>query len=356
MTLKEIAKEAGVSISTVSRVVNRQEAHAASPEVQKRIWEIVGRTGYVPNRSAQVLKQGADVHKMDDSIKSIACLFARTPESINDPFFSKLARSVESAAFKLGYHVQYSLTEIDIRSPQTLHSILDKRVRGVVILGRCDKQMLKYLKQCFRYVSYTGLNPLDAKYDQVICDGEEAGAAAVQYLYDLGHRNIAYIGETKNEIRYTGYRTALLKNDLPFREEYVADVPLSTENGFRGTYELFQKARGVTAILCANDVTAIGTMRALREMNLRVPQDISVIGIDDIEMAQYLPTKLTSVHIPIEEMGALVTKILIDRINNGHQVHIKATMPFYIAEGESCAKPPKEAVQSMNAERTAVTP
>ena len=127
-----------------------------------------------------------------------------------------------------------------------------------------------------------------------------------------------------------------------------------------GTLAARALADGYTLLLdgtnASDDVGDRPGMRALREMNLRVPQDISVIGIDDIEMAQYLPTKLTSVHIPIEEMGALVTKILIDRINNGHQVHIKATMPFYIAEGESCAKPPKEAVQSMNAERTAVTP
>ena len=102
-----------------------------------------------------------------------------------------------------------------------------------------------------------------------------------------------------------------------------------------------RRTEGVTAILCANDLTAIGAMRALHEMGVRTPQDVSIMGIDDIDMAQYMSTKLTSVHIPVEEMGQMATKILLDRINGGHSIHMKISMPFYIAERESCAKPPK---------------
>ncbi len=340
MTLKEIAEEAGVSVSTVSRVINKKGPHVARPELQNKIWDIVSRTGYVPNENALNLKK-SNRASMTECMYSIACLFARTPESINDPFFSQLARSVESAAFKSGYHVRYSLTEVDLKKPSVLHSMVDQDLKGVVILGRCDRELLHYLKNCFRYVSYTGLNPLDAKYDQIICDGQEASRAAVNYLLNLGHRNIAYIGETKNENRFLGYCRALEENGIIFRESYVADVPLSSENGFRGAYDLLKKAEGVTAILCANDMTAIGAMRALREMGARTPQDISIMGIDDIDMAQYMSTKLTSVHIPVEEMGQIATKTLLDRINGGHQVHLKILLPFYIAERESCSKPPK---------------
>lgn len=340
MTLKEIAKEAGVSVSTVSRVINRKGPHVARPELQNRIWEIVSRTGYVPNENALNLKKNAQSETAPTQC-AIACLFARTPESINDPFFSQLARSVEAAAFEAGYRVQYSLTEVDVQEPYLIQSLVDQHVRGVVILGRCDRKLLHLLKQIFRFVSYTGLNPLDAKYDQIICDGQEVSRAAVEYLIGLGHQNVAYIGETSNENRYLGYLQALRSHDIPLKERHVCNVMLSTESGYRGAWELMHRTDGVTAILCANDLTAIGAMRALHEMGIRTPQDVSIMGIDDIDVAQYMSTKLTSVHIPVEEMGQMATKILLDRVNGGHSIHIKVSMPFYIAERESCAKPPR---------------
>lgn len=341
MTLKEIATEAGVSISTVSRVINKKGPHVASPEVQDRIWEIVSKTGYVPNENAVNLKRRSNPSVTDRS-KSIACLFARTAESINDPFFSQLARSVEAEAFKQGYYVQYSLTEFDVKRPEMIHTILSEKIKGVVILGRCDKTLLSVLKNYFKYVSYTGLNELDAKYDQVICNGEEASAEAVRFLYNQGHRNIAYIGEKKNECRYKGYVRTLEELGIPYNEDYVADVQLSSENGYHGALSLMKNAEGVTAILCANDLTAIGAMRALRELDIKIPKDMSVIGIDDIDMAQYMTTKLTTVHMPVEEMGQMATKILIDRIEAGHKLHMKLSLPFYIVERESCGKPPKQ--------------
>ena len=116
-------------------------------------------------------------------------------------------------------------------------------------LGRCDHELLHYLKQCFRFVSYTGLNPPEAQYDQIICDGREVSKAAVDYLIALGHTNIAYIGETSNENRFDGYLQSLQEHGIAFRERYVADVPLSSENGYRGARELLERAEGVTAVL-----------------------------------------------------------------------------------------------------------
>ena len=145
MTLKEIAQEAGVSISTVSRVINQSNSGAASKEVQDRIWEIVRRTNYTPNSSARNLKSGKTSSGQASS-HSIACLFARKPDAITDPFFSQLARSIEKEAFKQNYILKYSFTAIDIQHPSTFHLITDNQVDGVAILGRCNKQLLSFLK------------------------------------------------------------------------------------------------------------------------------------------------------------------------------------------------------------------
>ena len=315
MTLKEIAKEAGVSISTVSRVINKNSTNAASKEVQDRIWEIVRRTGYTPNSTARDLKMGG-TDSPEPLSRSIACLFARTEDSKSDLFFSTLARSIEQEAFKHNYVLKYSFTAIDIHHPNTFRLITDNHVDGVVVLGRCDKQTLSFLKKYFNCVAYTGLNILDAKYDQVISDGYQASLTAMNHLMSLGHTRIGYIGETRDEDRYTGYCTALNT----------------------GARQLIDRGVDVSALFCSNDVTAIGAMRAIQETGCRIPEDVSIISIDDIDTAQYLSPMLTTIHMPVEEMGQMTAKILIDRIEGGHRLPIRMNLPYYLASRESCGQ------------------
>lgn len=337
MTLKEIAQEAGVSISTVSRVINSTNTKVASKEVQEKIWEIVRRTGYEPNTHARSLQQGSDPTKINPH--SLACLFARTPTSPNDPFFSTLAQSVEKEAFKQNYTVKSSFTPFDLSHPESHRLLIDSGINGVVILGRSDKSTFRFLKQHCRNVVYTGLNGIDAKYDQVLCNGQEASFCAVEHLISLGHKYIGYIGETQNENRYLGYLAALKKHNLPFDEAFVASAPLFSSEGYTGANLLLQRCPQVTAFFCCNDITAIGAMRAVRDAGLKIPKDISIVSIDDIDTAQYLSPMLTTVHIPIAEMGQIATKILIDRITGGHTLPMITYLPFYLARRDSCAPP-----------------
>ena len=335
MTLREIAAEAGVSISTVSRVINKSGKCPASQEVQDRIWEIVRRTGYTPNSSARQLKMGGPQAGSRPS-RSIACLFARICDKETDSFFTPLMRSIEKEAFRYNYTLKYTFTAFDINHPGTFRLISDNHVDGVAVLGRCDKQLLKFLKQYFPCVAYAGLNNLDAKYDQVICDGREIGITAMNHLIQLGHSRIAYVGETENEDRYRGYCAALSASRIPFCKDLVANVSLSSEGGYRGARALLKKNCGATAFFCPNDATAIGVMRAVQEQGMLIPGHVSLISIDDIDMAQYLTPRLTTVHIPVDEMGQMTAKILIDRIEGGHTLPMKIHLPYYIANRESC--------------------
>lgn len=337
MTLKEIAQKAGVSISTVSRVINNQNSKAASKEVQDRIWQIVRETGYTPNISAKSLQKG---EQTPINTRSLACLFARTPDSPNDPFFSSLARSVETAAYQQNYLVKSSFTAFDLtETSSNIRMFLDPSINGVAVLGRIDKAGLKFLKQHCRFVAYTGLNEINAKYDQILCDGYQAAVTAVEHLISLGHRHIGYIGETDNETRYQGYQDALESHHLPCSPSYVASVPQTSSGGLKGALKLLEQQPLLTAFFCSNDVTAIGAMRAIRDKGLRIPKDISVISIDDIDTAQYLSPMLTTIHVPIEEMGQMTAKILIDRITGGHTLPMKIFLPFYLCQRESCAPP-----------------
>ncbi len=337
MTLKDIAARAGVSISTVSRVINNKDTKAASTEVQERIWSIVRETGYIPNAAARSLKLGQIERPIVSENRGIACIVARSENAIDEPFFVDLSRSLEKEAFKHGFVLRYTFSAFDLNSSNTFNIITNTKVDGVVVLGRFNQNLSTFLKKQYKNILYAGLNSIDYSFDQVICDGYRASTAAVKYLASLKHTSIGYIGETISEVRYKGYCDALKELCLPVNHQNIINTQLSTDGGYNGAKKLINNKTNATAIFCANDITAIGALKAIKEAGLRVPEDISIISIDDIDMAQYVSPMLTTVHIPINELGRMAAKTLIDRIEHGHSLPIKIDIPFTITKRESCA-------------------
>lgn len=335
MTLKEIADLAGVSVSTVSRVINHGSSKVASQEVKDKIWKIIRETNYIPNSAARNLKLGSEA-SLADSVRSIGCIFARSKNTLNDPFFSQIARSLEQEAFKQGYILKYSFSAYDINDANTFHLITNNQVNGIAVLGRFDKNLLNFIKKQYKHVVYTGLNIIDTDYDQVICDGYQASIAAVNYLHKLGHTAIGYVGEKHKELRYQGYLDAMNKLKLPVLRENIIVTPISSEGGYNGVKDFLKKDLQATALFCANDLTAIGAMKAIKEKGLRIPSDLSIISIDDIDTAQYMSPMLTTIRVPMEELGKMTAKILIDRIENGKTLPIKVELPFSVITRESC--------------------
>lgn len=332
MTLKDIARETGVSISTVSRVINGKTPGAASKEVQDKIWAAARKGGYIPNTSAQTLRQG----KQDKILhQSIACIYARSTNVQNDAFFSSLTRSIEQETLKNGYVVKYAFYTFNMDSPATQSQILGNDVDGAVILGRCSRGTLNYLKEHFRKIVYTGLNAIEADYDQVICDGYSVAHDAVNYLLEQGHERIGYIGDVRNEVRYDAYCKVLKEHQIPFDRNITAHVALSSEGGYQGANRILNRCGDVDAIFCTNDITAIGAVKAIQEHGLQIPRQIAVISMDDIEIAQFVSPMLTTMHIPTDEMGKMAAKILIDRIQGGHTLPLKISLPYYLVKRES---------------------
>ena len=136
--------------------------------------------------------------------------------------------------------------------------------------------------------------------------------------------------------RFSGYKEALSKLDLPFAQRNTANVHQTSEGGYEGMKMLARTCDDLSAILCANDRTAIGVLHALKKLNFRVPEDISVISIDDIDIAQYMSPMLTTVHIPTDELGKMAFKVLLDRVSGGHRMPLKTFLPYYIAKRDSC--------------------
>jgi len=340
MTLREIAKLANVSPSTVSRILNSKDNNFASEAVRDRVWEIVKSTGYVPNAVARNLRMNSE-SKLKPA-KTIACILANVKAAVDNPFFAQVARAVEQQALFMECVVAYSCSIFDMDDDAVMEKIISTPVDGIVILGRMDKPMVKLIKKHKKNVVYIGVNSIEADWDQVICDGHDVADRAMRYLIEEGHKNIGYLGETKDEIRYTAYIKALTAVGIPIEKSWIINCPPRGDGGYVGADALIKNNKIMpSAVFCVNDITAISALKRFREEGLKVPRDISIIGIDDIEMAQYVSPMLTTVEIPKTELGQIAVKILIDRIDKGHKVPMKITLPHKLVIRESVSNTKK---------------
>ncbi|GHU50418.1 transcriptional regulator RbsR [Clostridia bacterium] len=336
MTLKEIAALAGVHSSTVSRILNSPDDSFASREVRERVWEIVKEVGYVPNKNAQSLRKKSSREEPREN-GHIACILGRTKNMDDNPFFSGAARAVAAHALTLGYSVQmfYSVLE-----PETQPiAVKSERHPGAVVLGRFENESaVRLLESQYKNIVYLGRNPINAPWDQVICDGYIATQTAIEHLISRGHTRIAYMGEKKNELRYKAYIDMTVKTGLDRDDNLVVDCPQNVEGGYQGAEQLLKQAKPLpTGIFCASDVIAIAVMRKLREAGIRVPEQISIIGMDNIELSGYVSPMLTTVGMPTIEMANIAVQTLIGRINKQHKLPLKIDLPCKLVMRESVA-------------------
>lgn len=333
MTLREVAARAGVSVSTVSRIINSPDDNFARKSVRDRVWKVIRETGYVPNQSARALKKsrtGSAAERPSD----ITCIFGRSKTKNENPFFEQVARAIEQQALSLGYTVSCSLSLLDSEK-QTEPTKSD----GAIVLGRIDEQAQLFLTKRYKNIVYVGRNQIGANWDQVICDGYEASKTALEYLIASGHRRIGYIGETEHEIRYQAFRDTVHAYGLDFDRTLVAACRQDEAGGRQGAQSLLKNvSRLPTAVFCTTDVSAVSAIAHFAEAGLDVPKQISVISMDDIEIAQYASPMLTTVSVPKVEMGNTAVRLLIDRINKMHQLPMRVFLPHKLLVRESTAK------------------
>ena len=328
MTLKEIAAKAGVSISTVSRVLNNTNTSAASPEVKSKILEIVRESNYAtPSQKTQRLVASNPV---------IACFFARGTKTMTEnPFFYGIAQNFEQLVMEAGYSTKHFFATETIEE-ENLERLASERISGIVVIGRHRSEIIPKIHSIVPNIVYTGLMPPASDlYDCVVCDAYRIGKTATSYLLSKGHRDIGYIGDVDNEIRYTGYIDTLAEHCISPKQEWIADLPSSMENGYEGMKRILSHPKHPSAVFCMNDYAAIGAMKAAHDMGLRVCEDIAIIGVDNTEAGGYTTPKLTTIHTPMAELGQIAAKVLLDRIQGGHSITMKVELPFKLIQRES---------------------
>ena len=336
-TLKDIAEKLGISVSTVSRVINGNSVKAANSKLQDKIWQTAKELNYVPNTAAQLLKRSRETDR--DSLRTIACVFARADTDQSDPFFSEISRALETELLRQGFIMKYSIYNKGLPQAVLETFLKNEKVDGVIILGRPDKKIITLICKYNKYVVYVGLNKIDGDIDQVICDGYEAGMLALKHLESIGIRKIFYLGETKSEARYKAYKDFMRQRGFSREvDDYTIESSFSLQTAYDKMKIFLKKKILPEGLFCGNDLAALGAIKALTEENIKVPKEISVIGIDDIAMAGFSVPMLTTVSIPKEQLGKKAAKFIVDRILNGNDINVIMMIPFKLIIRESTRK------------------
>jgi LacI family transcriptional regulator len=310
VTIADIAREAGVSMMTVSRVVNDKEG--VSQETRQAIEEVIRRLDYHPN-----------IHARGLATQSTSTFGLVVPD-ISNPFFSGVARGVEKTAYAKGYSILVCDTEEDPqRELDVLELLLEKWVDGLVLCStRLEQHKLQSILAHYPAAVLIN-NQLEVQDPSIIIgsamiDDKAGGQMATNHLIKSGHTVIGFLAgpaiSQSGRWRNSGYRQALIDGGLPYRPELVLPCFPTVEGGHQAASQLLNSHPEITAMFCFNDLVAVGAIQAAHEIGRKIPDDLAIVGYDDIMLAALVTPSLTTCHIDREELGKSATNLLVERL------------------------------------------
>jgi len=303
---------AGVSTSTVSHVINKDRF--VSDAIREKVEAAIKGLNYAPSALARSLKI--------NQTRTIGMLITAS----SNPFYSELVRGVERSCFERGYSLVLCNTEGDEqRMNRNLETLMQKRVDGLLLLCTETHQPSQEILQRYPSVPTVMMDwaPFDGDSDLIQDNSLLGGDMATQYLINKGHTHIACItgslDKTPARLRLEGYRAAMANAGLTVREGDEITGNFEFGGGFEAMQKLLALKVRPPAVFICNDAMAVGAYQALYQAGLKVPEDIAVVGYDDIELARYMTPPLTTIHQPKDELGELAIDVLIHRIADPSQ-------------------------------------
>ena len=337
MTIREIAKLAGVSPSTVSMVLNKK--HGISEETREKVMDVIEKNGYSPKSQNGQTKIKGNIRFIKYKRKGLIV-------ERNGDFISRVIDGVEDEARNNGFNL--SITNVSSNSfEDMIDSINDEEVDGIIFLGTefdsADAQLLQRLKapvvvldNQFKYQDF----------DAVVMDNEAGVYIAVEHFRSLGHTQIGHLSSALRTDNFTareaGFKAAVEQLGMVYNPDHTFKLMPNADESFTMMSECIKTAKSLpTAFFADNDIVAIGAIRALKQAEIMVPDDISVIGFDDLPICQMIEPALTTVKILKKKMGQLAVSRLIDKLTSGSDEKIKILVGAKLVVRQSTSRPAK---------------
>ncbi|HCE3718576.1 TPA: substrate-binding domain-containing protein [Vibrio parahaemolyticus] len=323
-TMKDIAKLAGVSTSTVSHVINK--TRFVSEEISKRVNNAAKELNYyAPSALARSLKV--------NRTKTIGMLVTTS----TNPFFGEVVKGVERSCYHKGYSLILCNTEGDNeRMRQSINTLLQKRVDGLILM--CSSLEGERIDVFERYpdipVVVMDWGPMLFTSDKIQDNSLRGGYLAAKYLIDCGHTEIGCITgpliKHQAQMRYEGYKRAMNEAGLEFNANWIIESDFECEGGYQAFKKMAERGTLPSSIFVSNDMMAMGVINAANELGIKVPDDLSIIGYDDIHIAKFMSPSLTTIHQPKYRLGQAAVETLVrrldDKSNEAQVVQLEPTL------------------------------
>jgi DNA-binding LacI/PurR family transcriptional regulator len=331
MNIKKVAERAKVSTATVSRLLNKTSY--ISPETAKKVWSAIEELGYYPNINARGLASGRSL------------LLGLIVSDIVNPFFPELVKTFEECAVEKGYEIITANTNYDpARTAMRVRQLIERRVDGVAVMtSEMDQSLIDELSARGIPIVFLDTGEIQEKISNIRIDYEQGISQAVNHLLDLGHRRIGFISGPldlkSSRIRRSAFLRFLREHGIIEKKELVTTGDHKIAGGREAMNRLLELKKRPTAVLASNDLTAIGALRALRDHGLHVPDDISLIGFDDITLAETIDPPLTTVNISRVKVAESAFQSLFELINGETEFGREMRVETMLVLRESTARP-----------------
>ncbi|EEO01416.1 substrate-binding domain-containing protein [Vibrio cholerae] len=308
-TMKDIARLAGVSTSTVSHVINK--SRFVSDEIAERVNNAAQQLNYAPSALARSLKM--------NRTKTIGMLVTTS----TNPFFGEVVKGVERSCYHQGYNLILCNTEGDNqRMKASINTLLQKRVDGLLLM--CSTLEGERLDVFDRYpdipIVVMDWGPILFASDKIQDNSLQGGYMAAKHLIECGHKEIGCITgpliRHQAQMRYEGYKRALAEAGIAINPDWIVESDFECEGGYQAFEKLYQRGKLPSALFVSNDMMAMGVIQAASQRGLRVPDDLSLIGYDDVHIAKFMTPALTTIHQPTYRLGKAAVDTLLYRLEN----------------------------------------
>ncbi|QPA32931.1 LacI family DNA-binding transcriptional regulator [Thermaerobacillus caldiproteolyticus] len=329
-TLKEIAEKAGVSVATVSRVLNYDTTLSVSDETRKRIFEVAQELNYktLRERNQQTAK---------DRLRFGLVHWYSELQELGDPYYMAIRLGVEKECF----HRQIELVKL-FKQNDSYHSEWLTALDGIIAIGKFGPKDIEVFTSSTKHIVFVDFSPDEEQFDSVVVDFRQSVLEVLDYLIELGHEKIGYIGGReyvdgesliKDEREATFYEYLYLKG--MYDPQHVFTGHFTAEDGYRLMKQAISHGALPTAFFIASDSMAIGALRALHEAKIRIPDDVSIVGFNDIPTSKFMQPSLTTVKVYTEFMGETAVELLVERLTTKRHISKKVVVPTKLIIRES---------------------
>ena len=309
MDIREIARRAKVSIATVSRAINR--VPTVDPQLARRVWKVVDQLGYYPNTQARALVSGK------------SRIFGLVVSEITNPFFPEIVQTFEELAVQNDYEILVTSTVHDTkRMKSSVRRMIERRVDGVAILTfGMEESLLDDLRIRNVPLVFVDVGPDLPRVSNIKINYENGIRQAVQHLAALRHTKIAFVSGPlllKSALaRKNAFKTAMKEIGLDVSADDLFEGDHTMDGGMRALGTLMRNHKRPTAVVCSNDMTAIGVMREAYDLGVMIPRDLSVIGFDNIRMSEFMSPPLTTIEMSQPELARIAFNALLAHLTPG---------------------------------------